>query len=293
LLGAKLRLFIHLFKRELKDLPQLLFPQGRRQHRTAAITAHFNYDQPWNVIIETFPEFIKTALDELQAMRTDANDEDTRQNRRDFASQLVTHIACYYWNGTFVENEGEAALDRFFEAAPQGARAMLISQIANIWEKHDDESPDEKTLQRVLRIWERRYAQIERKLNKAKVATSEYDGELAESIDWLSCECFPFEWRFNYATLALQNLEKAPRAYRLLEMIVEFSKQHSRMEPMLKLLRTLLLRPSDPLRWSIQPKKLEPVISLGLASEIAVTRKAAEECKDLLLKMGFSDFLNV
>jgi hypothetical protein len=294
LLGAKLRFFIHLFKQDLKDSRNLLFPSNKPEHRSAAITAHFKYDQPWNAIIETFPEFIRIALDTLQAALVDAKDEDAKQNRRDFASQLGTHIACYYWSGSFADDaEGEAALDRFFDVASKSARAMLINQIARIWEKHGDEPQDEKTMRRVLRIWERRYAHIEKKLKGNKVTSSEYDGELAESIDWLNCECFPFEWRFSHAKLVLQQLRKAPRAYRLLEAIGEFSTRPNRLESMLELLKALLQRQSDELRWSIQPKELMPVISLGLASDKPTTKKLAEESKDLLLKMGFSDFLNL
>jgi hypothetical protein len=293
-LGANLRFLIHLFRQELKELVCLPFPLDRPEHRSAAITAHFKYDQPWNAIIETFPRFINTALDTLEAMRTEAKDDEAKQNRRDFASQLGTHIACYYWSESFADDaEGEAALDRFFDVASKSARAMLINQIAWIWEKRGDKPQDEKTMRKVLRIWERRWAEIEGKLKGNNAASSEYDSELAESIDWLNCECFPFEWRFAHAKLALQRLKKAPRSYRLLEAIVEFGEQPDRLEAALELFKTLLLRPSDELRWSIQPKKLEAVISLGLASDKPTTKKLAEECKDLLLKMGFSDFLNL
>jgi len=144
----------------------------------------------------------------------------------------------------------------------------------------------------VLRIWERRYAHIERKL-KLDDASSEYDGELAESIDWLSCECFPFEWRFNHAKSALKRLKKAPQAYRLMKAITEYSLVPDRLESMLDLFKALLKKPSDELRWSIQFKDLAPVISLGLACDKPSTKKLAGECKDLLLKMGFFDFLNL
>jgi len=161
-----------------------------------------------------------------------------------------------------------------------------------LWEEHTGELPDEKIIGRVLRIWERRCAQIEKKL-KTGNASSEYDGELAESVDWLNCECFPFEWRFNHAKSALERLKKAPQAYRLLKAITEFSILPGRLESMLELLKVLLKKPSDELRWSIQFKNLAPVISSGLASENPNAKKHAKECKDLLLKMGFSDFLNL
>lgn len=293
-LGTNLRFLIHLFKQELNESLSLLFPRDRPEHLSAAITAHFKYDQPSNAIIEMFPEFIKIALDTLQANLVDEKDEDAKQNRRDFASRLGTHIACYYWSGSFANDaEGEAALDRFFDVASKSVRGMLINEIARIWEQHNDKPLDEKTMHRVLRIWERRWTLIEEKLKGDNSASSEYDSELSESTDWLNCECFPFEWRFTHAKLALRRLKRAPRAYRLLETIVEFGKQPDRLEPMLELLKILLLRPSDELRWSIQPEKLKPIISSGLASDKSTTKKLAEECKDLILKMGFSDFLDL
>jgi hypothetical protein len=144
----------------------------------------------------------------------------------------------------------------------------------------------------VLHIWERRFAQIERKL-KVDAASSEYDSELAESIDWLSCECFPFEWRLNHAMSALKRLKKSPQAYRLLKVISEYGIMPDRLESMLDLFKALLKKPSDELRWSIQFKDLAPIISLGLASDKSSTKKLANECKNLLLNMGFSDFLNL
>lgn len=144
----------------------------------------------------------------------------------------------------------------------------------------------------MLRIWERRCAQIEKKL-KVDGASSEFDGEFGKSIDWLNCECFPFQWRFIHAKSAMKRLKKAPQAYHLVKAIAEYSTLPDRLEFMLDLFKEALKKPSDDLRWSIQYKDLAPVISLGLASDEQNSKKLAKECKDLLLKMGFSDFLNL
>ena len=136
---------------------------------------------------------------------------------------LILAIACYYWGGSFAtDSEGEAALDGFFDAASPNTRAALIGQIAWIWEKHSGEAIEEKTIKKILRIWERRFAQIEKALKASNGTSAEFDGEHAESIDWLSCECFPFEWRFRHAKSSLDHLKKAPRAYKLLKAISEF-----------------------------------------------------------------------
>ena len=292
LLGAKLRICIHLFQKEFKELPNLLFPQDRPEHRSAAIIAHFNYDSPWNKIIHTLPDFMDIALDTLQSMQLEPKEENGKQSRRDFVSQLGIHIACYYWSGSFsTDSEGEAALDRFFNVASKNARSLVISQIAQIWHKPSNPQENRSNIPKVLRVWERRFAQIEH--DPGNGPADQYQGELAASLDWLNCECFPFEWRANYSKLALQRLKKVPSGYRLFEAIVEFSTRQERLEPMLELLKAALSKPSEELRWSIQPKKLESVISCGLLSNDLTKQKLAEECKDLLLRMGFSEFLNI
>ena len=245
------------------------------------------------MIIETFPALINNALDVLAAMRVGAADDDAKQNYRDFGSRLGIHIACYYWSGSFATDlEGQVALDRFFDVASKSTRAALVSEIARIWENHKGEPPDPKIIGKVLQAWERRFAQIEKKL-KVDDASSEYDGELAESLDWLSCECFPFEWRFNHAMSALRRLKKSPQAYHLLKAVSEFGIMPDRLESMLDLFKALLKKTSDELRWSIQFKDVAPIISLGLVSDKLGTKKLAKECKDLLLKMDFSEFLDL
>jgi hypothetical protein len=294
LLGAKLRFLVHLFGQKLKEFPNLLFPSTRPEHRSAAIIAHFTYDRPWIAIIETFPRFIDISLDTLESFCRANKDNDADQNGRDFGSRLGTHIAFYYWNGAFANDlEGEVALDRFFAVAPKSTCATFISHIGAIWEKQIAEAHLEKALRRVMRIWERRFAQIERDLQRGSALSSEYDGELAESTDWLSCECLPFEWRFTHAKLAVERLKKAPPGYRLLKAISEFGALPERLGPMLELLLALLKKPTDELRWSIRFKELAPVISLGLASIKPTTRNLAAQCKDMLLRMGCSEFLDL
>lgn len=134
---------------------------------------------------------------------------------------------------------------------------------------------------------------IERPLNDILQRLEKIFGELAEATGLLHCDCFSFEWRFSHTKSAIGFLKKAPRAHRLLNVIAEFGSTPDRLGPMLELLHALLRRPSDDLRWAIQYKDIEPVISSGLASDIPTIQKLAKECKDLLLKMGFSAFLNL
>ena len=294
LLGAKLRLLIHLFGSKTSELGGLLFSADRPEHCSAALTAHFKYDQPWDAILNTFPEFISRALHVLALLHAEAKDGEIGQEAQDIGSRLGTHIACYYWSGSFPDDaQAEAALDRFFSIAAASIRATAIGQIAAIWENTSKEPTHKDTISRVMRIWERRYAQIAKQLESRTSPTANYDGELAQFTEWLSCECFPFEWRVANAKSALERLKTAPRAYHLLKVISEFGVQPSRLEASLQLLRMLLSKPGEEFRWSIQFKDLAPVLSLGLKSENADVARLAKKCQDMLLKRGFSDFLNL
>jgi hypothetical protein len=241
-------------------------------------------------ILETYPGLPKAALEVFEKM-TLAHDERNRRGWGDFGLRLGTHIAFYYWNNTFKSDaEGEFVLDRFFTLAPKKTRARLISTIASIFQKENEHTP--KLAPRVMRIWERRFAAISKALTTG-VPVEEYDEELAECTDWLRCECFPFPWRFDQAMKAIALLPQAPRSHYLLESIIELGKRPERLNSALQILSALLAKPSDELRWSIEPKKMAPILSLGLASTAANTRVWAEEARDRLLKLGFFDLLEV
>jgi len=294
LLGAKLPLLIHLFGQELKEVSSLLLPSTRLQHRAAAIVAHFLYCRAWSPVLETFPGIIPAALDTLEMMRTELTEKKAKDDLRDFGARLGVQIACYYWNGSFKnEVDGEASLDRFFAIAGKNSRASLIGQIASIWEKPPNQGQNPKMITCVMGILDRRLDQIQKGRKSNKWSASDFESELSKVFDWLECENFPFEWRFNHAMQAIGLLEKAPRSYDLLKAISRFGVMPERLEAMLQLLDALLKKKSDELRWWLHFKDLGPVISLGLASGSANTRSLAKACKDVLLKMGFSDFLEV
>jgi hypothetical protein len=275
--------------------PQLLFPSGRPAHQKAAIVSHFRYAGAMSTVIATIPKLVSTALQTLELVVAEGKEGDANQDVRDFSSRLGIHIAFYYWNDDFPsEAEGEAALDHYFEAATERDRAFFISQIASIFERHAKGEPDTNLISRVMRIWERRYGQIIESLKKgSRAASSGYDGELSAFTDWLCCECFPFEWRFTHAKQAIEKLKKAPHSHRLLKTISALGEKDDHLGSALQLLRGVLAKPSDELRWSIHFGELGPVIVRGLASGDRDTKRYAAESRDLLLKLGFFDFLEI
>jgi hypothetical protein len=92
---------------------------------------------------------------------------------------------------------------------------------------------------------------------------------------------------------AITLLQQSPSSYYLLESITELGKQPERLGSALQILSALLAKPSDELRWSIQPQNLTPILSLGFASADADTQRRAEDARDKLLKLGFFELLEI
>lgn len=293
LLGANLRFFVYLFAEQVNDLPDLLFPTSRPLHQRAAIVSHFCYDIPVPTMLQTFPNLLNIALKTLKSIEDETQSRDANQ-RDEFGSRLGTQIAFYYWNSTFTsEFNGEATLDRFFAIASAKARATVISQIGSIFEKPSQNAHDMQLISKVMRIWDRRYQQILVDIESSDYSGNNYEGELFEFIEWLNCECFPFEWRLTYAKAAIERLKTGHHWYRILKTISTFSENPNRLDAALQLLRAILTRQNEDLRWSIKFDEFGPVIARGLASENPITKRCSEDCRDLLLKLGLFDFLEV
>ena len=57
IIGASLRLTVHLFLQEIREAPQMLLRPGRNEQKTALLTSHFSYDRPMSEILTAMPEF--------------------------------------------------------------------------------------------------------------------------------------------------------------------------------------------------------------------------------------------
>jgi len=289
LVGSRLRLLNYLFGNELKaDGEKLIFPADHSLQKNSAVVAHLLYDQPHTDLLVTFPKLVAHGLDILADVKRSGGLKKDR-SQRDFGSRLGTQIAFYYWNSAFESDvEGEAALDRFFELAPAETRAGLIRSIARIFEKVSDHAL--KVESRVRHIWERRFAAI---IQAGSTGGEQFDEEIAAFLGWLKCECFPFQWRHERALKAIELLPKSPRSHFLIDAVEEIAEDKTRLCESLQILRALLKKPSDELRWAIQAKKLKPMVSTGLQSDDAETKNVAEEVQDLLLQLGFFEFLEL
>jgi hypothetical protein len=275
----------------------LVIPQDRTSQQRATIISHFCYDAPMTDLVNVFPDLLNRAFLTLESILSGKNDENRNHSRRDFGSQLGIHACFYFWNKAFSNDEEcERNLDRFFATAPTETRAIVVAEIARIFDgaQVKEGFENEERLLRVQRLWDRRYSQITEILRKNEGVSADFQGELCNFIEWLRCECFPFEWRFTRAIDAINHLQKAPPVFHILELLYKWNEQFpERLNASLHILERLLSKPSDQLRWSVRADKLAPLLSRGLASEDAAIRLHASECRDSLLKLGLFEFLDL
>ncbi len=292
LLGSRLRLLVFLFGDYLKQRPELIFPGDRPQHRDAAVLAHFKYDNPMVGVIQTFPNLIAAGLALVEKIT--ANNEEQRSNAREFGSRLGVHIAFYHWNASFDgDHIGETALDKFFFLASASTRASVIEQIGSAFEKATQQDVSTTLRNRVMQVWERRFAQILGFTHGISGSSTDYQEELSAFADWIRCECFPFDWRVRQVISALNLLTSGPRPYRLVRYIGEQGSNPERLLPLLQLLEALVRQMNDEVRWSLQEKEIRPLLERAFESDVPEVRKQAEATLEVMLKQGLLSFLDV
>ena len=93
---------------------------------------------------------------------------------------------------------------------------------------------------------------------------------------------------------AISNVKKVSDVLNLLNFLYEWNDKYpERLSATFQILEAILTRPSDQLRWSIQDKKIRPLLARGFKSADDTIQIQAEKCRDLLLKLCFFDFLDL
>ena len=120
---------------------------------------------------------------------------------------------------------------------------------------------------------------------------ADFAAELGEFIDWLACECFPFEWRYDRVAKALDLLEMNPRAYPLIETLDQLSGEH--LPEVMNILQTLISKSGDEIRWSYREERMKPLLRRGLTSTETTVRKVTAEIQETLLRHGCFEYLHL
>jgi hypothetical protein len=292
ILGARLRLVLYLFGEQFKLEPTLLLREPLSDQIAAFLVAHFLYDNPAMDAVRTLPELPNKALLYLQQIVGQKNED--RANPRDFGSRLGTHLGFYYWNAVFEDpTTADNALDRFFAIATPAIRAATIRQIAKIFESSPAIESNHAMHQKVMHLWERRFANIVNAIEADTSPAGVFNDELGTFIDWFECECFPFTWRVDQVMRAIKYLEEAPNAYSLIEALDKCTAAGERLDDAVRILHALVPKVSDEFRWSYSDNHLKPLLEKGLVSHNPVTHRLTREIQESLLNWGLFTYLDM
>jgi hypothetical protein len=288
LLGAHLRLAIHLFQEQLKAEAELLLPHDRPRHRHGLLVAHVLYDGPMLSIVETWPNFASAALECLEQV------DEQHDRQRDFGSRLGTHLSFYYWNQAFPNQRmADSILDRFFEVANPQVRANTIGEIARIFAHSQRITEREELYRRTMNLWDRRFSRIEAAIDAGRSSPSEFYEELSEFMRWLDCEAFHLDWRFDRILKAIGRMDKPPRSYTLIETLNRLVSTPETLDKAIVILHAAISKRTDEVMWSYREENLKPLLEKGLAARDPETVRLTEETQEKLLREGFLEYLDV
>jgi hypothetical protein len=292
ILGAQVNLAFYLFDKKFSNLATLLLPQDRQDARTAFIVAHFLYHPAAPALIKAIPTLPEAALECLQPIL--AQDAENLRADGDFAIRLGFHLAFYYWNDSFADEQvANTTLDRFFETAMPTSRGTTIGQIGKIFKSAPPSEEHAQIFKRTMNLWDRRFSRIETLLQSGSQPAETFHEELSEFLRWLPCECFPFEWRADRVMKAIGRLERGPRIYGLVENLEEISSSAERLPAAMKILRAVIERLPEDFRWAYREEHLKPLLRRGMASPDMDIRRITEEIQEALLRCGCFEYLNL
>jgi hypothetical protein len=292
ILGARAGLLLSLFGERLGDATHLLLPEDRHNCAAAFVLAHFHYHNAMPAILRTLPALPEAALSCV--VELDDENEDRRRARRDFVGRLGFHLAFYYWNSAYqTEEAGDTILDRFFEIAKPASRGMTIGEIGRLFESAHREPKHAALFERVIKLWDRRFSHIEKLIDSRQEPATDFQAELSAFTDWMACECFPFDWRYDRVLRAIDRLEKSPQVYSLIETLDRITGSGEHLHEAMTILHAVTSKAGDEVRWAYREERLKPFLRRGLASANADTKKLAEEIQETLLRHGCFEYLDI
>lgn len=297
LLGSNLRLLSYLLPDWLKANADLILPHGRPSCLTAIIIGHLAYDQPYKAVIDALPLFLDRALDSAARLENDKELEPAEKTT-DFSSRLGFHIVFYTWNDCFQERtKGDALVSRFLTIACPTARAETIGYIGSVFEKAESNVEIESLIIRAQTILDQWLQWIQDSVKADPGRLEGHESELGRIADLVTAECFPFKWRIEVATTALGMLSHPRWSFQLLDTLEQWSEQEEtapeRVVAGISLLAALTGKMSDDLRWSIQTRRLVPILMKGLRHNDPKVREQTNQITENLLRHGFFELLDL
>jgi|GEM_PF-2042408 len=290
LMGARANVLLYLFAEELQARggATWLLPPYSFESQAAFITAHYRYSSAFSQLLTIIPNFPQLSLDVLE--RFESEPKPPGERGQGFAHRLGVHLAYYFWNADYRnDDEGRAALDRFFQVAKPSSRAKALVEIGRLF-SHVTVNDEQKDLfGRAMSIWDRRVAQI----LASKDLTEFYD-ELAAFAEWFGAACFPFEWRYQHFTQVLQALPETPKMFRFMETLRMVALDQGHLSESMHILNQVISKSKFPeFGWTYRDEELKAILQAGLQASDPQTRQTAEEVRELLLRNRCFEYLEL
>jgi hypothetical protein len=184
-------------------------------------------------------------------------------------------------------------LDRFFEIANPRVRATTIREIGRVFEATVPEGDDNGLFERVMKLWDRRFANVEEKLDSPGQPRGEFEDELGQFLGWLKCDCFPFPWRYDRVTKVIRRLEATPGSYFVVETLEHLTQSGQHVDEAVKILHALIGKASQEFRWAYREEYLKLLLQRGFRSTNQETRNLSEAIQEVLLRDGHFQFLEI
>jgi hypothetical protein len=270
---------------------KLLLPDNRTIERGAMVVSHILYDSPSSDVLETFPEFPRIAL-EFQRLLAESGEARIGLGRGDFESRLGVHLAFYYWNGLYSDSAlADSTLEQYFESARPESRAIMVSDIARVFRKSSSQPIN--LSDRVMRLLENRLEQIDQLRTRAIEPHQAFQKELESFLEFMGCDCFPFDWRCTIVLRAVGYMTEGPPLFLIGDQLHRLSGKEENLKQILDILRALIIHERQHSGWYFSEEKILPILKKVISSESEDLRRNALEIQEALLKRGAFEYLDL
>ncbi len=292
IMGARLNLALYVYGKQFKQLPDLLLPQDRHDQRNAFILSQVQFGKPLGVLIEILPNYPSNTLDFLAELNKH-NQGDSEQ-LGNFGGQLGFHLFFYDWNVCYSDiDSAKVIVNRYFDLAKPSQRGHAIRDVARIFSQTAVIQENEPLFERVRMIWDRRFTEIQKRRENGTYRSEDVHEELSAFLQWIECECHPFEWRAGRVLQAIKLLEKPAQAASIIRTLETLSNAPEKLGACTEILEALISKESEIVSWTYREQHLKPILNRGLQSGDQVIEERVRRIQEILLRQGLFDYLEL
>lgn len=200
---------------------------------------------------------------------------------------LGGHLMTLYWRG--VLERDDPLMTQFFERAAERTRASVAQMAIHALRKTGSVPPE--VLTRFQNFFEWRLSAAPAPDVKS-ISEHPWSGlELIEYGDWLECDKFPAEWRLRQVEALLNRAQVFPSSQFDIASLSPLLPDH--LAPVTKCLHLFVSRLPEGDFHYWKTAEMRTLLRAAIQSEDAAIKHLGEQTRDLLLKRGLFDFMEL